>query len=369
MPDPAPDLLHSPKAAPGDKVAVLSPSFAAPGVAPDVHEQALRRLTEVTGLVPVEYPTTRQVGATAADRAADLNRAFRDPEIRAVLATIGGEDQITVVPHLDAEAVRADPKPFLGYSDNTNILCWLWTHGVAGFYGGSTQVQLGPGPGLDPCHEAALRASLLTGERLQVTEPGESEDFGIDWQDRAALTDFGEREATEPWVWSGPREAVTGPTWGGCIEVIQWILTAGRFPSDPSVLDGAVLLLESSEDLILAQEFGWILRSLGERGLLEGGVRGARGPPTRLELRTASGCRRARRAPVRATRRGPDHHRPLQLRRRGVRGCAVRPHPSAVDPALRRRGHRRRRESDGLGRLPLITLQGVGGCVSATASS
>ncbi len=42
--------------------------------------------------------------------------------------------------------VRTDPKPFLGYSDNTNLLSWLWTQGVAAFYGGSTQVHLGPGP-------------------------------------------------------------------------------------------------------------------------------------------------------------------------------------------------------------------------------
>ncbi len=87
----------------------------------------------------VEYPTTRRLGASTRDRAADLNAAFADPEIRAVPATIGGEDQITDVPHLDPDLVRADPKPFLGYSDNTNLLNWLWTHGVAGFYGGSTR--------------------------------------------------------------------------------------------------------------------------------------------------------------------------------------------------------------------------------------
>jgi len=61
---------------------------------------------------------------------------------------------------------------------------------------------------------------------------------------------------------------VSGHTWGGCIEIIQWILTAGRFPTDPAVLDGGVLILEASEEIIPAQEFGWILRSLGERGLL-----------------------------------------------------------------------------------------------------
>ena len=169
-----PALVLPPKAAPGDRVAVVSPSFAAPGFAPAVHEQAVPRLVEATGLVPVEYPTTRQLGASPQDRARDLNAAFADPTVRAVLATCGGDDQVLVVPHLDADAVRADPKPFLGYSDNTNLLSWLWQQGVAGFYGGSTQVHLGPGPAVDDVHLASLRAALLTGETLTLTEPGES---------------------------------------------------------------------------------------------------------------------------------------------------------------------------------------------------
>ena len=276
----------------------MSPSFAAPGVAPAVHEQAMRRLTEITGLVPVEFPTTRRVGASPRDRAADLNAAFADPEIRAVLATIGGEDQIQVVPHLNPELVRADPKPFCGYSDNTNLLSWLWTHGVAGFYGGSTQVQLGPGPAVDPGHRAALRAALLTGERLEITDPGESEDRGKDWADPAALTEYGEREPTEPWAWAGPAASATGRTWGGCIEVVQWILTAGRFPQEPAALDGAVLMLESSEELIPAREFGWILRSLGERGLLAAvaAVLVARPPASSLGTQPSAAVRAAYRA-------------------------------------------------------------------------
>jgi muramoyltetrapeptide carboxypeptidase LdcA involved in peptidoglycan recycling len=284
-------------------VAVLSPSFAAPAVAPQVHEQALRRLAEVTGLVPVEYPTTRRLGASARDRAADLHAAFADPEIRAVLATIGGEDQITVVPLLDPELVRADPKPFLGYSDNTNLLNWLWNHDVAGFYGGSTQVHLGPGPAVDEVHARAMRAALLTGERLEVTEPGESVDIGKDWADPAALTDYGDREPTEPWTWAGPSRSVTGTTWGGCAEALQWILTAGRFPADPAVLEGGVLLLETSEELIPARELGWIVRSLGERGLLAAvdAVVAARPPTSDFEVRPSSEARAALRAEQRDT--------------------------------------------------------------------
>lgn len=228
----------------------------------------MRRLQELTGLVPVEFPTTRQLGATPAERARDLNEAFADPSIRGVLATIGGEDQITVIPHLDPQVVAADPKPFIGSSDNTNLHNWLWGHGVASFYGGSSQVHLGPGPGVDNIHARSLRAALLTGETLEITEPGESEDMGRPWDDPRALTEFGEREPTEAWVWSGPARSVTGPTWGGCLEVLQWILTAGRFPQDSGVLAGSILLLETSEELPTATEVGWILRSMGERGLL-----------------------------------------------------------------------------------------------------
>ncbi|MFB9179869.1 LD-carboxypeptidase [Dactylosporangium sucinum] len=262
------ELVRPPKARPGDRVAVLSPSFAAAGAFPAVHEQAMRRLAEVTGLVPVEFPTTRRVGASATARAGDINAAFADPAIRGILAVVGGDDQITVIPHLDAGLARTDPKPFLGTSDNTNLHHWLWANGIASFYGGSSQVHLGPGPGVDDVHARSLRAALVTGGRLEITDPGESEDVGVDWADPRALECFGERAATEPWSWHGPARTVTGAAWGGCLEVIQWILTAGRFPFPAEALLGGVLIIETSEKLLPAREVGWIVRALGERGLL-----------------------------------------------------------------------------------------------------
>src|SRR4051794_28601555 len=157
-----PSFRTPPKVRPGDRVAVVSPSFAAPAVFPEVHELALRRLRDEIGVRPVEYPTTRRLNASAADRAADLMAAYADPSIRAVLATIGGSDQITVLPYLDPAPFVADPKPFFGYSDNTNLLNWLWTHGVAGYHGGSTMVHLALGGGLQPASADSLRAALFT---------------------------------------------------------------------------------------------------------------------------------------------------------------------------------------------------------------
>lgn len=287
-----------PKARPGDRVAVLSPSWAAPAFFPAIHEQAMDRLAALTGMVPVEFPTTRRADASPEDRAADLMSAFTDGSIRAVLATIGGDDQIRVIPHLDAAAVAADPKPFVGYSDNTNLNNWLWTHGVASFYGGSTQVHLGAGPRVDDVHARSLRAALLEGGRLDIADPGESEDFGLPWTDPRSLHEFPERERTEPWAWSGDRRVVTGQTWGGCLEVIDQILLADRFPFGPDDLDGAVLLIETSETLPPADRVARILRAIGERGLLAplAAVIAARPPTSSLEHNVPDDERAARRA-------------------------------------------------------------------------
>ena len=263
------ELLRPAKARPGDRVAVLSPSFAAPGVAPAVHEQALRRLEELTGLVPVEYPTTRQVGADARARADDLNAAFGDPDIRAVLATIGGEDQITVIPHLDADLVRADPKPFLGYSDNTNLLSWLWTQGVAGFYGGSTQVQLGAGPGVDavpprvaagrPAHRRAPRGASSPVSRRTSASTGPTRARSP--SSASASPPSRGRGRVPP----APSPAAPGAAASRCSSGCS---RPAASPATPAVLEGGVLLLETSEEVISSTEFGHVVRSLGERGLL-----------------------------------------------------------------------------------------------------
>lgn len=253
---------------PGDRVAVLSPSWPAPEHYPQVHEQALDRIREHLGLEPVEFPTTRSA-ATPRERAADLNAAFADRSIRAVLATIGGDDQISVLPHLDAGLARADPKPFVGFSDNTNVLSWLAYHRVPAVHGGSTQISLGPGPGPHPLHLDSLRVALSGGDHVLVA-PSEISEVGYRWDHPLALTDRPDSYPAEPWSWSGPARAVTGRLWGGCLEILSWVLAVGRFVRPVEEYRGGVLMLETSEELPAPEEVYRMLRLLGERGLLAG---------------------------------------------------------------------------------------------------
>lgn len=157
------------KPRPGDRIAVVSASSGLPGLFPQPYELGLSRLREDFGLRPVEYPTTRKMGSSPEARAADLHAAFADPEIKAVIASIGGDDQITVLPHLDPALLRANPKPFFGYSDNTNLLLFLRDLGIVGYHGGSVMVELGRPGAMHPLTERSLRAALFTSGEYELT--------------------------------------------------------------------------------------------------------------------------------------------------------------------------------------------------------
>jgi muramoyltetrapeptide carboxypeptidase LdcA involved in peptidoglycan recycling len=253
---------------PGDRVAVVSPSFAAPGAFPAIHERAMRCLRDEFGLEPVEYPTTRRLGSTARDRAADLMAAFGDPGIRAVLSTIGGDDQLSVLPFLDPAVVTADPKPFFGYSDNTNLLNWLWNAGVAAYHGGSTMVHLGRTGGPHPVSADSLRAALFGGGDVDLRPVATFSEDEVDWGDPAALHASAPALPGPGWTWYRADRVVTAPTWGGNLEILHWNLAADRWIRPIEDYAGCVLLIETSEEMPPAEEVFRMLRNAGERGLL-----------------------------------------------------------------------------------------------------
>jgi len=69
-------------------------------------------------------------------RAADLNALFADGEVDVVQVLRGGYGCSEVVPHLDFDAIAADPKPLVGYSDVTVLHVAIRQRtGLVTFYG------------------------------------------------------------------------------------------------------------------------------------------------------------------------------------------------------------------------------------------
>ncbi|HEY1915222.1 MAG TPA: S66 peptidase family protein [Streptosporangiaceae bacterium] len=263
-----PDLVYPPKPSPGDRVAILSPSAGLPGRFPLPFELGLRRLREDFGLVPVEYPTTRKMGATPAERAADIHAAFADPDIAAVIASIGGEDEITVLPLLDPALLRAHPKPFFGYSDNTCLLAYLWQLGIVGDYGGSVMVQFGRPKAMHPATAASLRAALFSRDGYELAPVTQYGDEDGDWADPATFAPEPPMRPCDGWSWHNAGRVVEGPSWGGCLDVLSMLFMADLAIPAPADVQGGVLLLETSEEMPSAIEVYRILRSMGVRGLL-----------------------------------------------------------------------------------------------------
>jgi muramoyltetrapeptide carboxypeptidase LdcA involved in peptidoglycan recycling len=259
---------YPPKPRPGDRIAVLSPSSGSPAVFPAVFELGLRRLRDL-GLEPVEYPTTRQLNASPQERARDVHAAFSDPDIGAVIASIGGEDQIKVLRHLDAELLREHPKPFVGFSDNTNLHCFLWNLGLVSYHGAAVMVELARGGRMNPLTAASLRAALFTRDEFELTPAEEYNDVDRSWEDVANLESEPLMFPASGWTWHGPATVVSGPAWGGCLEIIDFQLRVGRYLLDPTAYAGAVLFIETSEELPPATYVDRVLLGLGERGMLE----------------------------------------------------------------------------------------------------
>jgi muramoyltetrapeptide carboxypeptidase LdcA involved in peptidoglycan recycling len=262
------DPAYPPKPRPGDKVAVVSLSQGLPGALPLPYELGLRRLRDDFSLVPVEYPTTRRMHATPADRAADLHAAFSDPEIKAIISSIGGDDQITVLPHLDPDLIRANPKPFFGYSDNTNLLAYLWDLGIVGYHGGSIMCQFGRPIEMHPLTADSLRAALFTSGEHELRETDTYGDVERDWADPATFRSAPMMQPCEGWSWHNGDQVVEGTTWGGNLEIVSWLLMADRAVRPAGSYQGGVLLIETSEEMPSTGEVYRILRNMGERGLL-----------------------------------------------------------------------------------------------------
>lgn len=120
----------------GDQVAVIAP---ASGVAPESFDRALANL-EALGFKPkaAEHARGRKsfLSGTDAERLADIHAAFADKEVRAVWCVRGGGGCPRLLPMLDFDLIRKNPKVFIGFSDITALhIAISQRTGLATFHG------------------------------------------------------------------------------------------------------------------------------------------------------------------------------------------------------------------------------------------
>ena len=68
------------------------------------------------------FEDTLVYGTSPEKRAADINWAFKDDKVKAIMCVKGGEDSNTTLDYIDYEMIKKHPKIICGFSDNTSIL-------------------------------------------------------------------------------------------------------------------------------------------------------------------------------------------------------------------------------------------------------
>jgi muramoyltetrapeptide carboxypeptidase len=131
---------------PGDRIAVVAPASAFARVEFDAGVSELRSL----GFDPVYedsvFERRAYAAGSAATRAAAFARAWRDPDIAALIAVRGGYGSVHLLPLLGESLLLGEPKAFIGYSDNTSLLSWLTLiGGIVSFHGPMLEGRLARG--------------------------------------------------------------------------------------------------------------------------------------------------------------------------------------------------------------------------------
>lgn len=75
------------------------------------------------------------LAASDDDRTAELMAMIADPDVRAIVLARGGYGIMRILPRLDPDALRRDPKPIVGFSDATALLAWAYAAGVRAIHG------------------------------------------------------------------------------------------------------------------------------------------------------------------------------------------------------------------------------------------
>lgn len=219
----APSPISPPRLRPGDGVGIFSPAGAT------FERQDLDIVLDAMdglGLEPIlgQHVLARYGGLAGPDRdrAADLNTLFADRRVKLLLPLRGGWGSNRILPYLDYELIRRNPKILVGFSDITALLLGIYARtGLVTFHGPN---------GLTSWRARQVdwfRRVLFAGEALKFTNPPAPGD-----RDRLM--------ATENRIQTIAPGQARGPLIGGNLSVLCAIAGSPYFPNP----EGAILFVE-----------------------------------------------------------------------------------------------------------------------------
>ena len=237
-------MIHFNRLQKGDTIGIFSPSSPATFTAPKRFQRA-KTLLQKKGFEIIEGNLTGQFdhyrSGSIQERAEELNRLIRNPNVKCIMSTIGGMNSNSLLPYLDYEAFQKNPKIVIGYSDVTAILLGLYAKTrIPTFYGPALVSSFGEfEPFVNFTYEY-FKNALIEEQNIpyELSKPPYWTDEFCNWE---VKTHEKEKHAND-WVCVNEGTA-TGRLIGGNLHTMEGIFGS---PYMPEIREGDILLIEDS---------------------------------------------------------------------------------------------------------------------------
>lgn len=259
---------------PGDKVATVSLSWGGAGDEDLLWRYNLgkKRLEDMFGLEVVEMPNTLKgseyLYKHPEKRAEDLMMAFSDKSIKAIFSCIGGDESIRMLPYIDFDIIRNNPKILIGYSDTTIAHFICLKVGLSSFYGASILAEFAENLKVFDYTTYWIQKVLFDDSPIGLVTPSEYwTGERIEWleSNKSLEKTMVKNQGHEFLQGTG---IVQGHLIGGCIEVMEMMKGTPLWPSS-DVFNDAILFFETSEDTPDPSYIECWLRNYGTQGILQ----------------------------------------------------------------------------------------------------
>jgi muramoyltetrapeptide carboxypeptidase LdcA involved in peptidoglycan recycling len=256
----------------GDRVAIVSPSTSLPSIFPAVADRGIENLRKYFGLVPViaehAYSDIEHNYLHPEMRARDLNEAYGDRSIKAIISTIGGDESVRILRYLDAATISENPKIFTGFSDCTTVTSYLFNRNIASIYGGAVmagfaQMEHFPKEFRDYWYRIMFEDS----RNLRMEGFHEFSEGYPDWRSSTEASAISKKQHAEEWKWING-DSMKGRIFAANLEVLDSLRGTDHFPLK-EYLKGHMLLLETSEEVPKPLQVARTIRNFAVTGILD----------------------------------------------------------------------------------------------------
>ncbi|NME07001.1 S66 peptidase family protein [Psychrobacillus sp. BL-248-WT-3] len=259
----------------GDKVATISLSWGGAGE-PELrwrYEQGVERLKNVFGLEVVAMPNSLKGAAYLYEnpqaRAEDLMNAFKDPSIKGIVSNIGGSESIRLLPYIDFDVIRENPKVFIGFSDATITHLFCHKAGISSFYGPAILTDFAENVQMHEYTVESIKKTLFSNEVIGEIKPSPVwTSQRLEWVIENKHISREMNEDNKGYELLQGKGIAQGRLIGGCIEVLEFAKGTSLWP-DKAYFKDSILFFETSEDLPIPANIEYWLRNYGTQGILQ----------------------------------------------------------------------------------------------------